>query len=101
MQKCGFDEAGVELLAFACDEGNSRNINMWRKLADAVSVRPTMCVVITTSAESCGEALAAGMRCIVVPDKFTSFQDFGGADLIADSIDDATRREVFSLLESL
>jgi len=101
MEKCGFDEMGVDLLAYACDEENSHNINMWQSLSETISVKPTMCVAITTSADLCGEALAAGMRCVVVPDKFTAFQDFGGADLIADSLDDSTIRELFALLELL
>jgi hypothetical protein len=41
------------------------------------------------------------MRCVVVPDRFTNFQDFGGADFVVETLDnDGTVKDVLGLLEA-
>jgi hypothetical protein len=39
------------------------------------------------------------MRGVVVPDAFTAFQDFGGADKVFDSLDNKAAEEILSLLD--
>jgi hypothetical protein len=38
------------------------------------------------------------MRCVAVPDQFTRFQDFGGADSVVEDFDAATASGVHRLL---
>jgi hypothetical protein len=40
------------------------------------------------------------MRSVVVPDKFTCFQDFGGCDVAFDALDKDAVKAVFALLRS-
>ncbi len=54
----------------------------WLKLAKAMALPAQACLALTTEALSCRSALVAGMRCVVLPDAYTSHQDFGGADLV-------------------
>jgi len=39
------------------------------------------------------------MKCVAIPDTFTQCQDFGGADCVADVLDEAVVDTIFSLLE--
>jgi beta-phosphoglucomutase-like phosphatase (HAD superfamily) len=64
-----------------------------------MSMSPGVCVVIATCSMSSKAAVSSGMRCVVIPDKFTAFQDFGGADYVSDELDEAAIDKAFSLLE--
>jgi hypothetical protein len=48
---------------------------------------------------ACKTALSAGMRCVVVPNNFTEFEDFGGSDYVLDSLDGGVLEEVFDLMD--
>ena len=74
------------------------DIDDWMALAAALNLDPSLCVAVTTSQKSCLGALAAGMRCIAVPDAFTDFQSFSGADVVCDSFDELQVKEMLSLL---
>jgi len=100
MERLGLAEGGVGLCCGSDDEDESITPEVWEKLARSLSVKPALCVAVVTSADACRSALAAGMRCVVVPDMFTAFQDFGGADEVADTLDDDTIRNILLLLES-
>ena len=43
---------------------------------------------------ACKSAMSADLRCVAVPDDFTSFQDYSGADLILGSLDEMSAREI-------
>jgi beta-phosphoglucomutase-like phosphatase (HAD superfamily) len=73
----------------------------WVRLARETGVRPARCVAVTSSARACKSALAVNMRCAVVPDVFTGCQDFGGADIVSDTIDDDLIGELLAFLEPL
>ena len=45
-------------------------------------------VAVVSSQVACKGALTAGASCIVVPDEYTAFQDFGGAMMVLDSLRD-------------
>ncbi|MEI6808123.1 MAG: HAD hydrolase-like protein [bacterium] len=70
----------------------------WLKLAKAVAVPPQGCIVITTSNSSCKAALSGGMRPVAAPDEFTGFQDFGGADLLVEKLNDEAATAIISLM---
>lgn len=70
----------------------------WLKLAKAVAVPPQGCVVIATNQASCRAALSGGMRPVALPDEFTSFQDFGGADLLLEKLNDEALEAIADLM---
>lgn len=99
LAKLGLTDMGVHLLPYSCEDKNFPSADAWLKLAKIMSVLPALCLVIATSATACKAALSAGMRCVVVPDRFTTFQDFGGADHIAEDLDKTTVKTIFALLK--
>jgi len=94
----GLSEMGVSLLPAGCENNNGPGADGWLKLARKMSVQPALCGVIASSAWPCKTALAAGMRCVALLNKFSSFQDFGGADLVVEALDDVAEG-LFELLE--
>lgn len=58
--------------------------------ARALGVDPAAAVAIEDSHHGCTAAKDAGMRCLVVPNPVTSGMDFGRADLVLESLADAT-----------
>lgn len=62
-------------------DGGFPTPEQWRRAArDAGGGAPA--VALVASRASCKTALIAGLRCVVVPDRFTAAQDFGGADAV-------------------
>jgi len=92
-------DRGVTLLSYSGQEKNFPSADAWLKLAKKISVSPACCVVVATSSVSCKAALSAGMRCVVVPDKFTSFQDFGGVDHVFDDFNDEAISRIIELFK--
>ena len=70
----------------------------WSKLAHHCGLAPRRCVALVSSAGACRAALAAGMRCIGVPDEFTAYQYFGGADFLVNKLDERVLRDVTTLM---
>lgn len=85
-----------EIQIFAYEPANKAHprADTWLKLAKSLSCTPRQCVVIAGSMFSVKTALSAGMRCIVIPDSFTAFQDFSGADHIIDPGETMTEQEI-------
>lgn len=99
MEKLGLDKRGAAKLHNGHESKNVPSTDAWLKLAKTMKVPPSCCVVIASSSRSCKAALSAGMRCAVLPDKFTSFQDFGGADRVLNALDQDAVASIISLLE--
>ncbi|HMP72912.1 MAG TPA: hypothetical protein PKE55_06560 [Kiritimatiellia bacterium] len=68
-------------------------VESWMKAARGVNRPPATCFAVASSQEASKSALAAGMKSIAVPDRFTAFQDFSGADLVIDSDEDGSPGE--------
>ena len=95
MTKLGLDVMGVHLLAIEPMGSDFPTADAWLKLAKQVGLPRTRCTSLVTSAQSCRAALSAGMRCVAVPDEFTSYQDFAGADMVVDRLEgDAVERAI-------
>lgn len=92
-------ELGESALLLAAKEGigSPPTRDCWRKLAGKMGLNPRMCLALTTSAASCQAALAAGMRCVVVPDEFTEFQDFAGADKVVEGGGSLSLKELINM----
>lgn len=99
--KVGVEQPDTHLVSLHCEDRYTHAADAWLTLAKKLSVRPSAVVALSTSSESCKAALSAGMRTIALPDSFTSFQDFGGADYVKDTLDDETIKDIFDLLSSI
>lgn len=81
-------------------ERRTTDPSAWAGVGRALQATLPSCVAIVSSADACRAALAAGMRCVVVPDTFTSFQDFSGADLVIDAWDGEAADSVVAMLSA-
>jgi HAD superfamily hydrolase (TIGR01509 family) len=84
----------AKLLCLKEVEKDFPRADVWLKAAKTLNVQPRRCVAVVSSTASCKSALAVGMRCIAVPDRFTSFQDFGGAHVVLESWEDMKPSEI-------
>lgn len=93
-------ELGVEvkLLAHKPTEPAFPRPDLWYKLLKIAGHQNGAAVAVVSSLVACKSALAAGLRCIVVPDAYTSFQDFSGADIVVDSAEAVNASEILSEL---
>ncbi|MDP6630345.1 MAG: hypothetical protein QGH42_08145 [Kiritimatiellia bacterium] len=92
----GEPEEGA-VVALESDAGTSES-KAWKSAARSMEALIPSCVVLTTSSSSSLAAVASGMRCIVIPDDYTSFQDFGGTDTILDALDDGATKAILDTL---
>lgn len=74
------------------------DINHWLGASRKVNIHPSKCAAIASESRSCIGAIAAEMCCIVKPDAFTAFQDFGGADAVLEDDDKLTLDKMLALL---
>lgn len=70
----------------------------WLSLLKVLKVVPRCAVALVDGAMACKSALAVGMRCVVFPDRFTAWQDFGGADIVTENISDLKLDDIVALL---
>lgn len=99
MTRLGLDES-VELQVFQNTSENFPTPDCWLNLAKTLGLHPRQCVALVTCATSCRSALAAGMRCVAIPDEFTVFQDFGGADIFVEGGEKLGLKKLMSLLHT-
>ncbi|MBM4144110.1 MAG: HAD family phosphatase [Lentisphaerae bacterium] len=86
VEKLGLNDSGLVILSRAGTERTFPQPDVWLQLAKTVGVTPTRCLVVVSSGDASRAALAAGMKCVAVPDRYTSFQDFSGADFVCDAL---------------
>jgi len=72
----------------------------WLMTCKAIGVPARRCVALVASTMACNTALEAGLRCIVAPDEFTAFQDFGGADRVVEDLKEVHVKDLQALLHS-
>lgn len=69
--------------------GDGLDIEDWECMAQALNLPTAACVAIVADAAASRLVLAAGMNGVVKPSATTTFQDFGGVDMIVDTLDAA------------
>ena len=90
IEKLGLSETDVVLHSGnGYVEASGISPEAWHHRARSIKISPRACVVIGSHADLCLSAVAAQMQCVVVTDKYTNFQDFGGADYVMDTLDAA------------
>ncbi len=80
--------------------GNTPTPDCWLMTCKAIGIPARHCVAVVESAVACNSALEAGLRCVVVPDEFTSYQDFGGADQVVENLKDLNAKDLRALLHA-
>jgi len=76
---------GIEYIAFGTGLEPYPRADAWLKASKDNDIIGPSSMAITTSMAAVKSALTAGVHCVVVPDRFTEFQDFGGAQAVVDS----------------
>jgi beta-phosphoglucomutase-like phosphatase (HAD superfamily) len=93
----GLSDEQIAALTFSRAAGTPETSD-WSALAARMNMDTSLCVAVTTSQKSCFGALAAGMRCVAVPDALTEFQSFSGADVVYDAPEGLQVKEMLGLL---
>lgn len=70
----------------------------WLELAGKMKIHSHNCLALISCAASSFSVLASNMRSVVLPDEFTLFQDFAGADMVAEEIGDLSADTLLDLL---
>jgi beta-phosphoglucomutase-like phosphatase (HAD superfamily) len=94
LAKLGLNDLGARLFSFKDVNKVFPSADIWLKTAKAISIKPRRCLVVGGNMAACKSAMSADLRCVAVPDEFTSFQDYSGADLILESLDEMSAKEI-------
>jgi HAD superfamily hydrolase (TIGR01509 family) len=94
LENLGLNALDIRLMVFSDTEKDFPRADAWLKVAKTLSKSPRRCIAIASSMSSCKAALSADMYSIAVPDEFTAFQDFSGANIVADSLTDLNPKEL-------
>jgi beta-phosphoglucomutase-like phosphatase (HAD superfamily) len=79
-------------------EGSVITRESWIRLARIMGVNQRCCMALASCAAACRTALAAGLKCAVAANEFTVFQDFAGADAVAESVKELVSMNIPELL---
>lgn len=96
--KLDIGDAEEGAVVAAESELSTADSRAWKTAVRAMDALIPSCVVMTTSSRTAHAVVASGMRCIVIPDAYTSFQDFGGTDTILDELDDGGVKVILDTL---
>jgi len=73
--------------------------DLYLAAAAALGADPLRSVALEDSAHGCTAAVAAGLRCIAVPNRVTRTQDFGHADRVVASLADVELADLEALVD--
>jgi len=71
---------------------------IYQRALRRLGLRPRQCIVLEDSAAGLKAAKGAGCLCIIVPNQFTRYQDFSGADFVAPDLSHKNIRRFFQEL---
>jgi beta-phosphoglucomutase-like phosphatase (HAD superfamily) len=95
----GLQLRGTTVLSASACEREFPTADCWLKLAKTLTLPASRCIVLATSAYSCKSALVAGMSCVAVPDAFTAWEDFSGADSVMERLNASVFRDILANVE--
>ena len=88
----------ITLLSLPSANGNGRpRADTWVKLAHQMQAVPAQCVALTNCAPSTRAAIVAGMHAVAIPDTYSAYQDFGGADMVFEKPAELPLAEIVAL----
>jgi beta-phosphoglucomutase-like phosphatase (HAD superfamily) len=97
-QHLDFARWNTRVFVAAPTDKSWQQADLWMRAAKTAERSPKNCLAVTSSEEATKGALAAGMNVLAVPDAFTDFQDFGGANAVCDSLKDLVPGKFFDEL---
>ena len=98
MKKLGLDELGVGLAAIDCAEETFPRADHWLRILKQRDVDTIPVIALVSSSAACRGALTAGATVVAIPDTYTSYEDFSGAKIILDSLDEMKPAELLDLV---
>ena len=98
MKKLGLDEMGVDLVAQDCQEAIFPRADHWLRFLKQREQDTIPVIALVTSAGACRGAMTAGATVIAIPDEYTAFEDFSGAKVILDSLDEMKPADLLDLV---
>lgn len=98
MKKLGLDELGVDLIALDCQDAVFPRADHWLRFLKQRDQDTIPVIALVTSAGACRGAMTAGATCVAIPDSHTTFEDFSGAKIIIDSLDEMKPAELLDLV---
>lgn len=98
MKRLGLDKMNVGLVALDCQDAIFPRADHWLRLLKQREQDTIPVMALVSSAAACRGALTAGATCVAVPDAYTSFEDFSGAKLILDSLDEMKPVELLEMI---
>lgn len=101
VSRLGLEDLDVQLHCYPPDGGDGAPLpdaDAWRKLCRKMGVSYMGSLVLASTRHACQAAMVNGMCCVGVPDVYTGFQDFSGADFVVDAIGPELLDEMLSLV---
>jgi len=98
LDQSGLSQKGVVLHSFAQTERHFPRVDCWMKVCRQVARSARGCIAVAGCRDSGKSALSSGMRCVIIPDQFTSYQDFGGTDAVLENAEDYSISELVDSL---
>jgi beta-phosphoglucomutase-like phosphatase (HAD superfamily) len=98
MKKLGLDEMGVGLVAQDCQEAIFPRADHWLRFLKQRGQDEIPVIALVTSAGACRGAMTAGATVVAIPDEYSAFEDFSGAKIILDSLDEMKPAELLDLV---
>jgi hypothetical protein len=77
---------GIELVPYGTDLEPAPRADSWLKMIKEYNISGPASISLTTSMQAAKSSLTASVPTVVLPDQFTSFQDFGGSRQVVDSL---------------
>lgn len=98
MKKLGLDELGVDLVAVDTQDAVFPRADHWLRLLKKRDQDTIPVIALVTSSGVCRGAMTAGATVVAIPDTYTSFDDFSGAKIILDSLDEMKPTELLDMV---
>ena len=90
-----FERWGIKVFSATPTDKGFPHAKNWLQMAKAIARHPRRCLAIVSSMTVAKTALAAMMNIVVVPDEFTEYQDFCGANLVCTDLKEVKPDEFF------
>ena len=97
------DRAGLEiaLLPSKLIGAPVPSADTWMRLVKFTNADPKQCIPFVTSGLSCRSAVVAGLHSVAMPDEFTDFQDYAGADISPESDEALSLHGLLEIMQPL
>ncbi|MDZ4199495.1 MAG: hypothetical protein U1E27_09450 [Kiritimatiellia bacterium] len=86
LESLGLAKDNVRIFSASPGDPLFPDSNIWLDAMRSVGGSARRCLAVVDHEAACRAALSTGLRCVAVPEDLTSYQDFGGAFRILDSL---------------